>query len=167
MKLVSLIVALVFCCFLGAVELPGVYQTQEFLYMKSSFVEFFEHNGKFYAYGISDVDGSKAKKDKLNPNPKLRNRSDKGVVFLSDLIKVGERSYKGGKAYNFYDGKTYHVRVTQNSNGDLEFTSSYDKWGYVGKTFTWKRLSDEEIKNLKLKRFNLDEVLKTLKGSPI
>ncbi len=41
MKLVSLIVALVFCCFLGAVELPGVYQTQEFLYMKSSFVEFF------------------------------------------------------------------------------------------------------------------------------
>ncbi|WQS07635.1 DUF2147 domain-containing protein [Helicobacter pylori] len=166
MKLVSLIVALVFCCFLGAVELPGVYQTQPFLSIKSSFVEFFEHDGKFYAYGISNADGSSAKKDEHNPNPKLRNRSDKGVVFLSDLIKVGERSYKGGKAYNFYDGKTYHVRVTQNSNGDLEFTPSYDKWGYVGKTFTWKRLSDEEIKNLKLKRCNLNKVLKTLQNSP-
>ncbi len=167
MILTSIILISIFCGLLEAVELPGVYQTQPFLSIKSSFVEFFEHDGKFYAYGISNADGSSAKKDEHNPNPKLRDRSDKGVIFLTGLTKKGERFYKGGKAYNFYDGRTYYVKVTQNPNGDLEFTPSYDKWGYVGKTFTWKRLSDEEIKNLKLKRFDLNEVLKTIKGSPI
>ncbi|WP_104748058.1 DUF2147 domain-containing protein [Helicobacter cetorum] len=155
----------VFFSILGAtdaLELPGVYKTQAFLYMKSSYVEFFEYKGKFYAYGIQNSDGSSAKKDKNNPNPKLRNRSDKGVVFLSDLEQVGHRYYKGGKAYNFYDGKTYYVKVVQNSNGDLEFTPSYDKWGYVGKTFTWKRLNHQEIEALKIKRFNLGEVIRTI-----
>lgn len=58
--------------------------------MKSFFVEFFEYNGKFYVYGIFDVDGFKVRKDKFNFNLKLRDCSDKGVVFLSDLVKVGE-----------------------------------------------------------------------------
>ncbi|WP_043902615.1 DUF2147 domain-containing protein [Helicobacter cetorum] len=145
-----------------ALELPGVYKTQAFLNAKSSYVEFFEYKGKFYAYGISNADGSNARKDKNNPDPRLRNRSDKGVVFLSDLTQVGHRYYKGGKAYNFYDGRTYYVKVVQNDNGDLEFTPSYDKWGYVGKTFTWKRLDNQEIKSLKIKRFDLGEVIRTI-----
>ncbi|AFI06223.1 DUF2147 domain-containing protein [Helicobacter cetorum] len=164
--MVTIIIFLAFFGFLGAVELSGIYQTQAFLHMKSSYVEFFKYKGKFYAYGISNVDGSSARKDKYNPNPELRNRSDKGVVFLSGLVKKGDRSYKDGKAYNFYDGKTYYVKVTQNSKGDLEFTPSYDKWGYVGKTFIWKRMSNEQVKALKLKRFNLNEVLKTIQASP-
>ncbi|WP_104695709.1 DUF2147 domain-containing protein [Helicobacter salomonis] len=148
---------------LGASTLEGVYETQSFLYMKSSYVEFFKYKGKYYAYGIANVDGSKAQKDIYNRDPALRDRSDKGVVFLYDLTYVDENTYKNGKAYNFYDGRTYYVQVRQKKNGDLKFLPSFDRRGFFGKTFIWKKVDDAYLKEHGITKPDFSRVLETLK----
>ncbi|MFC3847700.1 DUF2147 domain-containing protein [Helicobacter baculiformis] len=151
------------CEVLGANALEGVYQTQSFLYMKSSYVEFFKYEGKYYAYGIANVDGSQAKKDIYNKDPALRDRSDKGVVFLYDLTHVNDDTYKNGRAYNFYDGRTYYVQVRQKKNGDLKFLPSFDRRGFFGKTFIWKKLDDAYLKEHGIVKPDFSRVLETLK----
>ncbi|PAF53519.1 hypothetical protein BKH42_05585 [Helicobacter sp. 13S00482-2] len=143
-------------------QLAGIYQSQSFLLFKSAYVEFFEFNGKYYAYGIENTDHSPPKKDSKNPNPYLRNRSDKGVVFLYGLVHTSADNYKYGKAYNFYDGRTYHIKIHQRKNGDLDFRSSIDSTGYIGKTFLWKKLTQDEIEKAGIKRPNFHEVLNTI-----
>ncbi|BDQ27422.1 hypothetical protein ASB1_10980 [Helicobacter heilmannii] len=54
-----------------AQALDGIYKTQAFLYMKSSYVEFFKYGDHYYAYGIANVDGSPAGKDIYNKDPAL------------------------------------------------------------------------------------------------
>lgn len=147
---------------LFANELTGVYKSQSFLFFKSAYVEFFELDGKYYAYGIENADHSPAKKDYKNPNPLLRDRNDKGVVFLSGLTETSPNNYKYGKAYNFYDGRTYYVKIHQKKNGDLEFHTSVDESGYIGKTFLWKKVTDKEIQQEGIIKPNFDEVLKTI-----
>ncbi|MDO7253547.1 DUF2147 domain-containing protein [Helicobacter cappadocius] len=156
------IIVLFFLNFLFGNELVGVYQSQSFLFFKSAYVEFFKINGEYYAYGLENADHSPPKKDSKNPNPELRNRNDKGVVFLYDLIQTSPNNYKNGKAYNFYDGRTYYVRIHQRKNGDLDFYSSIDSTGYIGKTFLWKKLTEEEVKERGIKRPNFQEVLSTI-----
>ncbi|WP_104686912.1 DUF2147 domain-containing protein [Helicobacter felis] len=151
---------------LGANTLEGVYKTQSFLYMKSSYVEFFKHGGKYYAYGIANADGSKARKDIYNKNPALRDRSDKGVVFLYGLTHVKDNLYKSGKAYNFYDGRTYYVRVWQQKNGDLKFRPSFDKRGFFGKTFIWRKVDNAYLKDHEITKPDFSQVLETLKAIP-
>ncbi|WP_104750235.1 DUF2147 domain-containing protein [Helicobacter cynogastricus] len=151
---------------LGASTLEGVYKTQSFLYMKSSYVEFFKYGDKYYAYGIANVDGSSARKDIYNKNPALRDRSDKGVVFLYGLTHVEGNIYRGGHAYNFYDGRTYYVRVRQKKNGDLKFLPSLDRHGFFGKTFIWKKLDNAYLKNHDIVKPDFSQVLETLKEIP-
>lgn len=147
---------------LFANELTGVYKSQAFLFFKSAYVEFFEFGGKYYAYGIENADHSPAKKDYKNPNPLLRDRSDKGVVFLSGLTETSPNNYKYGRAYNFYDGRTYYVKIHQKHNGDLEFHTSIDASGYIGKTFLWKKVTDKDMQQEGIIKPNFDEVLKTI-----
>ncbi|WP_104758829.1 DUF2147 domain-containing protein [Helicobacter bizzozeronii] len=159
--------AFVFCITpLCAGTLEGIYQTQAFLYMKASYVEFFKYEDKYYAYGIANVDGSPARKDIYNKNPALRNRSDKGVVFLYNLQHIYDDTYKGGRAYNFYDGRTYYVQIHQKKNGDLKFLPSLDRRGFFGKTFIWKKLDENYLKEHNITRPNFFEVLQTLKQIP-
>ncbi|WP_120945978.1 MULTISPECIES: DUF2147 domain-containing protein [Helicobacter] len=151
------------CGVLGASTLEGVYETQSFLYMKSSYVEFFKYKGKYYAYGIANVDGSKARQDIYNKDPALRQRSDKGVVFLYDLTCVDKDIYKNGRAYNFYDGRTYYVQVRQKKNGDLKFLPSFDRRGFFGKTFIWKKLDNAYLQAHGITKPDFSRVLETLK----
>ncbi|WP_163532655.1 DUF2147 domain-containing protein [Helicobacter suis] len=161
-----------FCLFCTGVitpllaELDGIYKTQAFLYMKASYVEFFKYGDKYYAYGIANVDGSKAHKDIYNKNPALRNRSDKGTVFLYKLSRACGDTYTGGRAYNFYDGRTYYVQIKQKKNGDLKFLPSLDRRGFFGKTFIWKRLDEDYLKKHGITKPNFSEVLQTLKQLP-
>lgn len=147
---------------LFANELAGVYKSQAFLFFKSAYVEFFEFGGKYYAYGIENADHSPAGKDYKNPNPLLRDRSDKGVVFLCGLTETSPNNYEYGKAYNFYDGRTYYVKIHQKHDGDLEFHTSIDANGYIGKTFLWKKVSDKDMQDEGIIKPNFDEVLKTI-----
>ncbi|PAF41039.1 DUF2147 domain-containing protein [Helicobacter sp. 11S03491-1] len=143
-------------------SLCGVYQSEPFLYFKGAYIGFFKKGDKYYAYGIANTDGSPPQPDSHNPNPNLRTRQDKGVVFLYDLIQTSPNTYKYGKAYNFYNGKTYYIRIHQRENGDLDFFSGIDPSGFIGKTFLWKHVSEEELRNKHIFKPNMEDILKTL-----
>ena len=118
---------------------------------RQSIVEFFtkssESKTKIYAYGYANVDGSGPKKDIKNPNPKLRERVDKGAVFVYGLSKTDNDKcvYEGGEVYNYDDGKTYHLKITIESNGNLTLRASLDKNGWLGETLTWTPLNEADI----------------------
>lgn len=118
---------------------------------RQSIVEFFTKGSqaktKIYAYGYANVDGSGPKKDIKNPNPKLRERVDKGAVFVYGLSKVDNDKcvYEGGEVYNYDDGKTYHLKITIESNGNLTLRASLDKNGWLGETLVWTPLSESDI----------------------
>ena len=128
----------------GADELKGYYMTHVGDSGRQSIVEFFSRNGKFYAYGFANVDGSGPKKDSKNQNPKLRDRFDKGSVFVYGL-KKDSKAFSGGEVYNYDDGKTYHLKVTKEPNGNLTLRASIDKLGMMGQTLIWTPLTQEQI----------------------
>ena len=127
-------------------ELERNYMTHKGEMGQHSIVEFFKKGEKYYAYGFANVDGSAPKKDANNPDPALRERVDKGSVFVYNLVRDGKSDvFKDGKVYNFDAGKIYYAKVTLKGNV-LELRGSLDKTGYMGETKIWKRLSDEEVK---------------------
>ena len=133
------------CVGFGA-ELEGYYMTHKGEKGQQSIVEFFKKGEKYYAYGFANVDGSAPKKDANNPDPALRERVDRGSVFVYNLVRDGKSDvFKDGKVYNFDAGKIYYAKVTLKGNV-LELRGSLDKTGYMGETKIWKRLSDEEVK---------------------
>lgn len=156
------ILALAIICAYGA-ELEGYYMTHKGESGQQSIVEFFKHNGKYYAYGFANVDGSAPKKDINNPNPALKNRYDRGSVFVYNLVRDGKSDvFKNGEVYNFDAGKTYYAKITL--KGDtLELRGSIDKSGIVGETKIWKKLSKEEVMPFLDKKPPFSEVLESLK----
>ncbi|RDU59144.1 DUF2147 domain-containing protein [Helicobacter marmotae] len=133
-------------CASFAASLEGYYMTHKGEKGQQSIVEFFKKGDKYYAYGFANVDGSPPKKDINNANVALRNRFDKGSVFVYNLVREGKSNvYKNGKVYNFDTGKEYYAKVTL--DGDiLELRGSIDKSGIMGETKIWRRLSEEELK---------------------
>lgn len=121
-----------------------------------SIVEVFEKDGKYYAYGFANTDGS-VSYDVNNPDEKLKNRPLRGVVFMWGLVKDGDE-YDGGKIYNNANGKTYNASAK--IDGDtLKVRATV--WGF-GKTLTWKRLSDEEIATYLEHKPSMEEVITTI-----
>lgn len=75
---------------------------------------------------VVEADGKTFKKDTLNPDPKLRSRSLKGIVFVNNLKwDAADRRWEGGSLYDGSSGRTYSGRATL-VNGKLELR------GYVG-----------------------------------
>lgn len=154
-------------CALGisyAAELKGDFITHVGDSGRQSIVEFFERDGKYYAYGYANVDGSGPKPDTVNPNPKLRSRVDKGTVFVYGLQKSGD-SYKNGLVYNYDDGKEYYLKAHFVDDNTLEMRASVDSFGMAGKTIIWKRLTKEQVEKYKPEKPDfsvVEESLKTL-----
>ncbi|MCQ1836694.1 DUF2147 domain-containing protein [Neorhizobium galegae] len=66
-----------------------------------------------YAKPLVEADGKTFKKDTLNPDPELRSRSLKGIVFLNDLKwDAGDRRWEGCSLYSGATGRTVSARVT-------------------------------------------------------
>lgn len=79
-----------------------------------------------YGVRLVEADGKTFKKDTLNPDPALRNRSLERIVFLNNLKwDAGERRWEGGSFYDGSSGRTYSGRATL-VNGKLELR------GYMG-----------------------------------
>ncbi|PAF48396.1 hypothetical protein BKH46_00335 [Helicobacter sp. 12S02634-8] len=158
----SLVFMICVSIFAYAQKLEGLYQTESFLYIQSSLVEFFKFQGKYYAYAIANTNGSPAQKDTHNPNPALRNRTDKGVVFLYDLKQTSPSTYEQGRVYNFYDGRTYYVHIHQKKNGDLSFFVSLYQGGIIGKSFLWKHINEDYLQKHHITKPDFNNVLKSL-----
>ena len=144
-------------------EIEGYYMNLKGEKGQQSIVEFFKKGDKYYAYGFANVDGSLPKKDVNNENPALRNRLDKGSVFVYNLVREGKSDvFKNGKVYNFDSGKEYYAKVTLKGN-TLELRGSIDKSGFMGETKVWKKLSDEEVKPYLSQKPDFSVVEKSLK----
>lgn len=162
------IIVLFALCFgiLCADEIEGVYLTHIGESGRQSVVEFFEKNNKIYAYGFANVDGSAPKKDSKNPNPRLRDRVDKGSVFIYGLKKDKNGVYSGGRAYNYDDGKTYFLKITRKSNGILILYVSIDFMGFVGQSFIWTPLTKEQQEYYESQKPDFKVVLESFEGLP-
>ncbi len=138
-------IALFFAVYLQAEELTGYFITHVGQSGRQSVVEFFKKDNMYYAYGFANTDGSGPKEDVMNQNPKMRNRVDKGSVFIYNLKKDGKH-YTGGMIYNFDDGKEYYVKISFKDKDTLELRASVDKTGFLGESFVWKRLNGTQEK---------------------
>ncbi|PAF52037.1 DUF2147 domain-containing protein [Helicobacter sp. 13S00477-4] len=157
-KLATIFLALI--GFIYANDLNGIYITHIGDSGTQSIVQFFKYNDKYYAYGFANVDGSPPKKDIHNPNPNLRDRLDKGVIFVYDLTKDG-KIYKNGKIYNFDNGKTYYLKITPEKN-QLKLRATIDKSGLMGETLIWKKLPEEETQKYIPQNISLEEAIKNI-----
>lgn len=113
---------------------------------RQSIVQFFNKNNKLYAFGYANVDGSGPKKDTKNKKESLRERFDKGSVFVYGLKKKSDNVYDGGEIYNYDDGKTYYLKITIEKNGNLTLRASIDKLGMMGETLVWTPLDEAKTK---------------------
>ena len=141
--------------------LSGFYKTHVGKSGRQSIVEFFQKDGKYYAYGFANVDGTPPAKDIHNKNPNLRERYDNVTIFVYGL-EGDDGTYQNGKVYNYDTGEIYYARITL--EGDkLTLRASVDSAGVFGETKIWSRLNDKELKPYLSKKPPLQEVLKSLK----
>lgn len=144
-------------------ELEGYYMTHKGEKGQQSIVEFFKQDGKYYAYGFANVDGSLPKKDSNNENKALRNRYDRGSVFVYNLTRDGNTdTFINGKVYNFDSGKIYFAKITLKDD-ILELKGSIDSLGMLSETKIWKKLSDSEVAPYLSKKPSFAEVQNSLK----
>ena len=108
-------------------EIVGVWEAEN----GSLKFEMFDAGGTYagrmiFGDRVVEADGKTFKKDVLNPDPKLRSRSLKGIVFVNNLKwDAADRRWEGGSLYDGSSGRTYSGRATL-VNGKLELR------GYVG-----------------------------------
>lgn len=80
--------------------------------------EMFDAGGSYAArsiYGVRlvEADGKTFKRDTHNPDPKLRDRSLKDIVFITNLTwDAHDRRWEGGKMYDPSSGRSLSARVS-------------------------------------------------------
>lgn len=152
----KILATLLFAAFAMAEGICGYYLLEKDDEGKEAIAEIFEKDGKYYAYGIINSDGTYSQ-DVNNRDDKLKGRSLRGVVFMWGLEKDGDE-WDNGKIYNTSNGKTYSASAKL--EGDtLKVKATV--WG-IGKTLTWKKVSEEQIAPLLANKPSMQEVLSTI-----
>lgn len=152
----KILATLLFTTFAMAEGICGYYLLEKNDEGKEAVAEIFEKDGKYYAYGIINSDGTYSQ-DVNNRDDKLKGRSLRGVVFMWGLEKDGDE-WDNGKIYNTSNGKTYSASAKL--EGDtLKVKATV--WG-IGKTLTWKKVSEEQIAPLLANKPSMQEVLSTI-----
>lgn len=92
-------------------DIVGVWQAEDGHLKLEMFAAGNEYHAKLL-FGIKDVesDGVTFKLDTNNPDPALRSRSLKGIVFVKGL-SWQDGQWSGGTIYDATSGKTYSCRV--------------------------------------------------------
>lgn len=105
-------------------------------------VEIFEQGGKYYGKIIWTKEiynkNSQPLKDTKNPDPALRNREVKGIVFMTDFSFDGKDTWKDGKLYDAESGNTYSGYLKLRSIDVLDLRG-YMGISMLGRTTTWVR----------------------------
>lgn len=122
-------------------EIVGVWESED----GNLKFEMFDAGGRYAArviYGalLVEADGKTFKKDTLNPDPKLRNRSLEGTVLLSDLKwDAGDGRWEDGSFYQATTGRTYSAQATLVA-GKLELRG-YMGAPMLGRTIVMRRVT--------------------------
>ena len=106
-------------------------------------LEIYKVNDKFWGKIVGlkepiDLDTQNPFLDKYNPDPALRTRPIKGLIFVKDCIFVSNSAkWEGSKFYNFRDGKTdaYEMKFPLVNNKDILIIIN----GSGGRTTYWTK----------------------------
>ena len=122
---------------------------------RSSIVEIFKKDGKYFAYNVTFLDELPPKKDALNQNFALRDREILGSVYAYNLERSGEESYINGRYYDFNRGKIFHLKAKLDCD-KLILLISADNVGFLGKKKIYKALGENEAEFYIKKRPQID-----------
>ena len=86
--------------------------------------------------------GGRPKRDRHNPDARLRDRPLCGLRILSGFKRVGDGIWSAGQIYNPGDGRTFSSTMTLESDGGLRI-SGYIGLSLLGKTVEWVRPQDK------------------------
>jgi uncharacterized protein (DUF2147 family) len=104
--------------------------------------EMFESEGKLSATIVALIEPKtsegKEKTDIYNPDPKKRNHTIIGLVFISGFMKKSDTRWENGTVYDPKSGKTYSCFM------ELEGRDKITLRGYIGiplmgRNYTWTR----------------------------
>ncbi len=123
-------------------DLVGVWFNEE----KDGKVEVYKKSdGKFYGKIVwvkndYNEDGSKPKRDRKNPDEKLRNRVLYGLVVLTGLQwDASEKEWVDGLIYDTKSGKTYSCYCKLQPDGTLYFKGFVTGIPFLGRSTVWTR----------------------------
>ena len=90
--------------------------------------------------GSPDESGNRgpSDKDKLNPDPALRDRLLLGLTIMDGFTYAGGGKWKNGRIYDPNSGKTYKCKLTLVDENTLELRG-YIGFSLLGRTETWMR----------------------------
>lgn len=86
----------------------------------------------------SDKNG-KPKRDKENPEEKLRSRPLVGLVMLSGFVYDEDNVWEDGDIYDPKNGKTYSCEMTLSEDGKTLDVRGYIGFSFIGRSQTWTR----------------------------
>jgi len=106
-------------------------------------IEIFRSSNQYYGkiiWGktLFEADGKTSKKDRKNPDPKLRNRALYNLVFLTNFTYNGDGTWENGSIYDPKSGKTYSCEM-EIKDGRLKMTG-YIGFTLLGRTVYWDRV---------------------------
>jgi uncharacterized protein (DUF2147 family) len=97
-----------------------------------------KYNGKLFWLREPLDENGVAKKDFMNPDPALRNRSKIGIQVLLGF-NWDEDSYENGTIYDPENGKTYSCTIEMVNANTLN-VRGYIGISLIGRTDVWKRV---------------------------
>lgn len=108
-------------------------------------VEIYKIADKYYGKIIwikepNDKETGKPKKDKQNPDIKLKERLIIGMSFVNAFKFNGEDKWEDGSVYDAKSGKTYNGTISFESKNTLKLRGYIGKsWMGLGRTTLWTR----------------------------
>jgi uncharacterized protein (DUF2147 family) len=108
-------------------------------------VKIYKNKSDFYFGKITwlknpNEENGKAKVDKENPDPKLRETPLLGLLILKSFKFDGDK-WSGGTIYDPENGKTYKCTMKLTDKNTLD-VRGYIGVSAIGRTTTWKRKTD-------------------------
>jgi uncharacterized protein (DUF2147 family) len=123
-------------------DLVGIWFNEE----KDGKVEVYKKaDGKYYGKIVwvkndFNDDGSKPKRDRKNPDEKLRSRQVNGLVVLTSLKwDANDKEWEDGQIYDTKSGKTYSCYCKLQPDGSLYFKGYVLGMTFLGRSTVWTR----------------------------
>lgn len=144
-----------------AVDISGIYLTHKGTEGGQSVVEIFKHNGKYYVYGLKNLEAEPIN-DSCNKNIELRNRKSVGVVFGYGYTENDKGHFVDGFIYNFYNCKTYYGKIVPKGNDKIDFVGALDSYYMLSRAFEWQKLDTEQSEQYQQYRLPPEQIIPTI-----
>lgn len=144
-----------------ATDISGIYLTHKGTDGGRSIVEIFEYNGKYYVYGLKNLEAEPIS-DSCNKNPDLRNRKSVGNVFGYGYKENENGHFVDGSIYNFYNCKTYYGKIVPKGNDKIDFVGALDSYYILSRAYEWQKLTPEQSQQYQAYRIPFKDIITTI-----